>query len=88
VCIKSTDEGRRHDHTTSLQHPNLRAKLHGAMIRAAAASRVMPNGAGMHTVGNIDILHFRGNKAATSGFAFMVGLDDITATVLAALRAE
>jgi hypothetical protein len=72
---------------TTLQHPNFRAKLHGAMIRAAAFSRTAPNGAGMHTIGNIDVLHFRGNRAATSGFAFMVGLDDISETVVKALRA-
>lgn len=71
---------------TSLQHPSLRCRLHGAMIRAAAVSRTALNGAGRHTVGNIDVLHFRGNHAATSGFAFMVGLDDISGTVFKALR--
>lgn len=71
---------------TSLQHPTIRCKLHGAMIRAAARSRISPNGCGACAVGKIEVFHLRGENPR--GFVFMSGLDDITKTVRKALRAD
>lgn len=71
---------------TSLQHPNFQCRLHGAMVRAATMSRTTFNGAGFHDIGNIAVMHFRGDVTGHTGFMFMRGLDDITATVLKALR--
>ena len=72
--------------TGSLRHPNLRARLHGAMIRAAAASRINANGAGGVEVGSIYVMHFRGRVCGHTGFHFAHGLDDVTGIVLRALR--
>lgn len=75
--------------TTSLQHPNLRCKLHGAMIRAAAQSRTSFAKYGAHfATQHIEVIHRRrlSHDCGPAGFEFQYNGLDITSTVLKALR--
>ena len=76
--------------TGSLRHPNLRARLHGAMIRAAAASRRIrwdrPSIGMVEMTNGVIVYHYRGCWTRR-GFAFFdAKMRDITDTVLRALR--
>lgn len=67
--------------STSLRHPSIRCRLHGAMIRAASESRL--HRIGVHNAGSILVSHKRDRMPA---YKFLHQGKDITATVLAELR--